>query len=59
VSADGKKDVVAELAKVAEANGADLIVAGAFGHSRMREWWFGGVTDSLIHHPPCFVLFSH
>jgi nucleotide-binding universal stress UspA family protein len=23
---------------------ADLIVAGAFGHSRLREWAFGGVT---------------
>lgn len=60
VSADaGTKDVVSELRKVAEANGADLIVAGAFGHSRMREWWFGGVTEALIHRPPCFVLFSH
>ncbi|TIS70092.1 MAG: universal stress protein, partial [Mesorhizobium sp.] len=27
---------------------ADLIVSGAYGHSRLREWAFGGVTRSLI-----------
>jgi len=26
----------------------DLIVAGAYGHTRMREWIFGGVTRDLI-----------
>jgi nucleotide-binding universal stress UspA family protein len=28
--------------------GADLIVAGAYGHSRLREWAFGGVTGDLL-----------
>ncbi|MGT2467628.1 universal stress protein (plasmid) [Mesorhizobium atlanticum] len=27
---------------------ADLIVSGAYGHSRVREWAFGGVTRTLI-----------
>ncbi|TPM92642.1 universal stress protein [Mesorhizobium sp. B2-1-3A] len=27
---------------------ADLIVSGAYGHSRLREWAFGGVTRSLL-----------
>lgn len=27
---------------------ADLIVSGAYGHSRLREWVFGGVTRSLL-----------
>ncbi|TPM92633.1 universal stress protein [Mesorhizobium sp. B2-1-3A] len=27
---------------------ADLIVSGAYGHSRLREWVFGGITRSLI-----------
>ncbi|MDH6231862.1 nucleotide-binding universal stress UspA family protein [Mesorhizobium soli] len=27
---------------------ADFVVAGAYGHSRLREWIFGGVTRSLI-----------
>ena len=27
---------------------ADMIVTGAFGHSRLREWAFGGVTRTLL-----------
>lgn len=27
---------------------ADLIISGAYGHCRFREWAFGGVTRSLI-----------
>ncbi|RWK65664.1 MAG: universal stress protein [Mesorhizobium sp.] len=27
---------------------ADLVVSGAYGHSRLREWTFGGVTRTLI-----------
>jgi nucleotide-binding universal stress UspA family protein len=28
--------------------GADFLVAGAYGHTRMREWVFGGFTRSLL-----------
>lgn len=28
--------------------GADFIVAGAYGHTRLREWVFGGFTRSLL-----------
>ena len=28
--------------------GADLVVAGAYGHNRLREWAFGGVTGDLL-----------
>jgi nucleotide-binding universal stress UspA family protein len=48
-----------EIERVAGLNGADLIVAGAYGHSRLREWAFGGVTDSFLNRPTCFVLLSH
>ena len=27
---------------------ADLVVAGAYGHARLRQWVFGGVTHNLI-----------
>ncbi|MDG4880422.1 universal stress protein [Mesorhizobium sp. WSM4884] len=27
---------------------AELVVSGAYGHSRVREWVFGGVTRSLL-----------
>jgi nucleotide-binding universal stress UspA family protein len=28
--------------------GADFVVAGAYGHTRLREWVFGGFTRSLL-----------
>lgn len=33
---------------VARQMGADLVVAGGYGHSRIREWAFGGMTRSLL-----------
>jgi nucleotide-binding universal stress UspA family protein len=39
--------------------GADLIVAGAYGHSRARELVFGGVTRTLITEMTAPVLFAH
>jgi len=53
------EDVVKELYRVAGLNQADLIVAGSYGHSRLAEWAFGGVTNDLLHRPEHFVLTSH
>ena len=39
--------------------GADLLVMGAYGHSRMRELVFGGVTRSISRHMTVPTLFSH
>lgn len=39
--------------------GADLIVAGAYGHSRMREWVLGGVTQDLLLRADRCALLSH
>lgn len=38
---------------------ADLIVAGGYGHSRVREAVLGGVTRTLMHSSPVPVLLSH
>ncbi|GJD35032.1 universal stress protein [Methylobacterium aerolatum] len=38
---------------------ADLLVAGAYGHSRLREWAFGGVTRDLLNACPICCLLSH
>lgn len=38
---------------------ADLVVAGAYGHSRIREWAFGGVTRDLLLHDHRCTLLSH
>ncbi|MCY1487869.1 Universal stress protein family protein [compost metagenome] len=38
---------------------ADLIVMGAYGHSRMRERVFGGVTRSMLENAVVPVLMAH
>lgn len=56
----GSPDVaVGELMATARLIDADMIVAGGYGHSRMGEWVFGGVTRSLLQQPNHFVLLSH
>ncbi|MER8483473.1 universal stress protein [Mesorhizobium sp. M1322] len=37
---------------------ADLMVMGAYGHSRLRERIFGGVTISMIEDPPVPILMA-
>ncbi len=38
---------------------ADLIVTGAYGYSRLREWFFGGVTRDLLAQASVCCLLSH
>ena len=38
---------------------ADLVVMGAYGHSRMREMVLGGVTRQMLQHMTVPVLMSH
>jgi nucleotide-binding universal stress UspA family protein len=38
---------------------ADLLVMGAYGHARMRELVFGGVTRHIAGHMTVPTLFSH
>ena len=49
----------AQLTGLARDLQADLIVAGGFGHSRLREWAFGGVTRDLLLRGERCVLASH
>ena len=39
--------------------GADLVVAGGYGHSRLREAMLGGTTRELLESTHLPVLFSH
>jgi nucleotide-binding universal stress UspA family protein len=41
-------DAAGQLERIASNLGAGLIVAGAYGHSRLREWLLGGVTQRLV-----------
>lgn len=43
----------------AESTGSDLIVAGAWGHQRLRELIFGGVTKKLISNQEKVVFLAH
>ena len=47
------------LYAIAQDHDADVIVAGAYGHSRLREWALGGVTRDLLLHSDCCSLLSH
>lgn len=53
------EDVPEQIDAVASEFAADLIVAGGYGHSRLGEWIFGGVTDHLIARSRRSVLLSH
>ena len=48
-----------ELLNMASDLGSDLMVMGAYGHSRLREAVFGGVTRHLLRHMTIPVLMSH
>lgn len=49
----------ATLASIAAEHTIDLIVAGAYGHNRLREWGFGGVTRDLLLRANRCALLSH
>jgi nucleotide-binding universal stress UspA family protein len=37
----------------------DLLIMGAYRHSRLSEIVWGGVTKTVIGRPPCWVMMSH
>jgi nucleotide-binding universal stress UspA family protein len=51
--------VATELLRIVEDENADLIVAGGYGHSRLGEWIFGGVTHELLSSSPVCCVLSH
>jgi nucleotide-binding universal stress UspA family protein len=51
--------VTNSLLRLIETENIHLLVAGAYGHSRLGEWVFGGVTRDLLTESPICCLFSH
>ena len=48
-----------DLQAAADRERCEVIVAGAYGHSRVREWMLGGVTKDLLMSPHRCSLVSH
>ena len=59
VAHSGNIPVSAELLNRLAEDGCDLLVMGGYGHSRLRETLFGGVTKDLLEHMTAPVLMSH
>jgi nucleotide-binding universal stress UspA family protein len=47
------------LMRLAREENADLIVTGGYGHSRLGEWMFGGMTRGLLQEAPICLMMSH
>jgi nucleotide-binding universal stress UspA family protein len=47
------------LAALVRDMSAGLLVAGAYGHARLREWALGGVTEDLLLYPKVPTIMSH
>ncbi len=59
VAARSGRSVAEDLRAATREFGADLIVCGAYGYSRVREWFLGGVTRDLLARPTVCCLMSH
>ncbi len=47
------------IIELAQDEDADLLVTGAYGHSRLNEWIFGGMSHDLLTSSPICCLMSH
>ena len=45
-----------QIARYADAHGADAVVLGSHGHGRVRRFLLGSVADRLVRLAPCAVL---
>lgn len=58
LQANGRNPVETLMA-AAQNQGVKLLVMGGYGHSRLREWVFGGFTQHVLADAPIPVLISH
>jgi nucleotide-binding universal stress UspA family protein len=56
IAGEDEEDVLLDLARQHRVN---LIVAGAYGRTRLSEWIFGGVTRRLLLNSPVPCLLSN
>jgi nucleotide-binding universal stress UspA family protein len=53
------RDIGDALRSCVTSRNADLLVMGAYGHSRVRDFILGGATKSMIARPPLPIFLSH
>jgi len=59
VIAHNDKSYAGDLLQFAEDQHGDLLVVGAYGHSRLGEWAFGGMTRDLLNIGELPCLMAH
>jgi nucleotide-binding universal stress UspA family protein len=57
--AAGDIDVASAILSYAADRGADFLVMGGYGHSRLREFVLGGVTRTILQSMTLPALMSH
>ena len=55
----GKRSVSEALLDEIAHRSADLVVMGAYGHSRWREWIMGGTTREMLRNCSVPLLMAH
>ena len=55
----GSESIAEGLLDQADHAGADCLVMGAYGHSRLRERILGGATEGVLAHARIPVLMMH
>ena len=49
----------AQFISIAKKHHADIVILGAYGHSRFREWVLGGITNELLQNAQFNAFLSH
>lgn len=58
ITSDGR-NVAQAIGDHVKTSGADLLVMGAYGHSRLREFFLGGATRDMLANLPAPVIMTH
>jgi nucleotide-binding universal stress UspA family protein len=55
----GTRKIGPAISDFVKAHGADLLVMGGYGRSKLREFILGGATQHLLQEPNVAIMLSH
>ena len=55
----GGRGVAKSIVEAVSETGSDLVVMGAYGHSKLQQWMFGGTTTAMLGDAKVPVFFAH